>query len=63
MSFDDLWIGYFAFGGVADPETVRSYLGGSELPSLDYDILAAALNERFASQGDNHPVPYHDGLP
>ena len=62
MSFDELWIGYFTLGGGAGPETVRSYLGGAEVPPMDYDLLATAINERFVEQGDDHPVPYHEDL-
>ena len=51
-----------ALGGVADPETVRSYLGGTDLPRMDYDVLAAAINQRLVDQGNDHPVPYFEEL-
>jgi hypothetical protein len=63
MTFDELWVAYFALGGSALPGTVRTYLDGSASPAIDYDVLAHALNERFSEQGANHPVPYHDELP
>lgn len=62
MSFHDLWIAYFALGGVAGPEEVRTYLGGGAGDSMDYDVLAQALNEYFLEEGSNHPVPYRDEL-
>jgi hypothetical protein len=63
MSFQDLWIAYFALGGTARPDEVRAYLGGGPVASMDYDILAQAINERFIDLGGNHPVPYREDLP
>lgn len=63
LSFEELWVGYFSLGGVAGPETVRSYLGGAACSRMDYDLLAAVINDEFADQGDDHPVPYHEELP
>lgn len=62
MSFDELWLAYFSLGGAAEPEALRSYLNGSQLLPMDYDVIALALNERFSDQGHHHPVPYHDEL-
>jgi hypothetical protein len=62
MSFRDLWLAYFALGGAAEPDVVRSYLGGRRGYSMDYDVLAQAINERFLDHGKNHPVPYRDEL-
>jgi hypothetical protein len=62
MSFDELWMAYFALGGVASPNVLRSYLSGSGARSFDYDVLAQAINERFVERGGNHPVPYHEEL-
>lgn len=62
MSFEDLWIAYFALGGTAQPDLVRAYLGGSDEAGVDYDVLAQAINEHFLDRGGNHPVPYRDEL-
>lgn len=62
MSFDELWMAYYALGGWAPPEVVRSYLDGSSRAAIDYDVLAHAINERFVDRGGNHPVPYEDEL-
>jgi hypothetical protein len=62
MSFDQLWIAYYALGGWAPPEVVRAFLGGSSAAVIDYDVLAQAINERFLDQGGDHPVPYREDL-
>lgn len=62
MSFDELWLAYFALGGARPPDMVRSYLGGTATLPMDYDVLAQALNERFVDSGGDHPVPYSDDI-
>ncbi len=62
MSFDELWMDYFALGGASSPDIVRSYLAGSATQSMDYDVLAQAINERYVEVGGNHPVPYREDL-
>jgi hypothetical protein len=62
MSFDELWMAYYALGGWAPPELVRAYLDGSSTSTIDYDVLAHALNERFTDRGGDHPVPYRGDL-
>jgi hypothetical protein len=61
MSFDDLWLEYFALGGTAPPEELRDYLAGGAGP-MDYDVVAQAINERFVDRGEDHPVPYSEEL-
>lgn len=62
MSFDDLWLAYFALGGAAPPSALRPYLLGRITEVMEYDVLAQALNERFLDRDENHPVPYRDEL-
>jgi hypothetical protein len=62
MTFDELWLAYFALGGTALPHALRSYLGGSAAPTMDYDVLAQAINEEHIGRGGNHPVPYSEDL-
>jgi len=62
MTFDELWLAYFALGGADSPEVVRAYLGGLGTHPMDYDVLAQAINEKFVDRGGNHPVPYSDDL-
>jgi hypothetical protein len=55
----ELWLDYFALGGVASLESVTSYLAGaSALPVVEHNTLAQALNESFIDLGENKPVPY-----
>ena len=63
LSTDELWLAYYALGGMASPSLVRSYLSdGAAMEPIDYDVLAQAINERFVERGGNHPVPYSDDL-
>ena len=59
MSMDDLWMRYFALGGMSTALEIEAYLlGALVVPNHDHDVLAVALNERFAELGGDHPVPY-----
>lgn len=59
MSMVDLWLRYFALGGVRTPIEVDAVLNGALVTdAADRDRLAVALNERFAELGGDHPVPY-----
>jgi len=60
LSLDELWMAYFALGGAQSSDGLRDYLAGAGSPLRDYDVVAQAINERFADQGENHPVPYSD---
>ena len=62
MSVTELWLAYFALGGVASVGAMRSYLHGIGSVPMEYDVLAQALNESFVDRGGNHPVPYHEDL-
>ena len=60
----ELWIGYCALGGKADPATLDTYLAGTAVPSrLEYDVLAQTLNDVHIAAGEDHPVPYAEDLP
>lgn len=59
MSIDDLWMRYFALGGMSTALEIEAYLLGALLPAdHDHDVIAVALNERFSELGGDHPVPY-----
>lgn len=59
MSIDDLWMRYFALGGMSTALEVEAYLLGALVTPNDvHDRLAVALNERFSELGGDHPVPY-----
>jgi hypothetical protein len=59
LSHADLWLRYFALGGMSSPIEVEAYLYGALRPTAhEHDIIAHALNERFVELGGDHPVPY-----
>lgn len=59
MSVDDLWMRYFALGGMSTALEIEAYLLGALLPANhERDVIAVALNERFSELGGDHPVPY-----
>ncbi len=62
MSFDELWMTYFALGGAASRTVMRSYLDGQGSEAMDYDVLAQAINETYVGRGRDHPVPYREDL-
>jgi hypothetical protein len=59
LSIEELWLRYFALGGMATSTELEAYLHGL-LSATDHnhDLIAHALNERFVELGRNHPVPY-----
>jgi hypothetical protein len=59
LSHSELWLRYFELGGMSTGFDVEAFLYGVLAPSdHDHDVIAQALNERFAELGGNHPVPY-----
>ena len=61
LSVADLWYRYFGLGGMRSALDVEAYLYGALVADdYDRDLLAAALNERFAELGADHPLPYSD---
>jgi hypothetical protein len=59
LSVGDLWFRYFSLGGMRTALEVEAYLFGALLSDAhDRDLLAVALNERFAEQGRDHPIAY-----
>ncbi|MHB8220040.1 MAG: hypothetical protein ACYDHU_06930 [Acidimicrobiales bacterium] len=60
LSRGELWLRYFALGGMSSAFEVEAFLESVLVPTAhDHDVLAHALNERFVEMGGNHPVPYH----
>lgn len=59
LSVADLWLRYFALGGMSAAFEIEAILFGA-LVSNDHnrDIIAVALNERFSELGGDHPVRY-----
>jgi hypothetical protein len=61
LSAAELWLRYFALGGMSTPIEVDGYLFGALEPTLDdRNRLVHAINERHVELGENHPVPYAD---
>jgi hypothetical protein len=59
LSHGELWLRYFALGGMSTALQLEAFLYGALEPSShDHDVIAHALNERFVELGGNHPVPY-----
>lgn len=59
LSDSDLWLRYFELGGMSTRAQVAAFLRDGVAPSAhDYDLLAQALNERFAELGRNASVVY-----
>lgn len=59
LSVLELWLAYFALGGMATVPEVEAILAGMERPGIrDHDLLALALNERFSEMDLDHPVQY-----
>lgn len=59
LSVDDLWMRYFALGGMSTALEIEAYLAGALVtPGHEHDVLAVALNERYFELGGDHPVPY-----
>lgn len=59
LSHGDLWLRYFALGGMSPALELEAMLLGALLPTdHDHDKIAHALNERFTEKGQNHPVSY-----
>lgn len=64
LSVDDLWLRYFALGGMSSALEIEAYLFEALVPDAhEHDVLAVALNERFAELGGDHPVPYAEDQP
>ena len=59
LSIADLWLRYFALGGMNAALEIEAVLFGALVSdSHNRDIIAVALNERFFELGRDHPVPY-----
>jgi hypothetical protein len=60
----DLWIASVALGGNLALGEVSAITAGDRTPTrAQYEVLAAALNEHFTTQGQGQPVPTWEGRP
>ena len=61
LSVSALWLRYFALGGMWTPLEMEAVLFGALVPSPhDRDLIAVALNERYAELGFDQRIPYSD---
>lgn len=59
LTMTELWLRYFAVGGMSTALEVEAFLYGALLATEhDRDLLSVALNERFFELGLDHPMPY-----
>jgi hypothetical protein len=59
LTLEQLWMRYFALGGEVGMVEVEAYLEGlMDLPSLQHDILAHAINERLDELTPSRRAPY-----
>ena len=59
LSHSELWLRYFALGGMNSSFQLQAVLYGALEPTdHEHDVIAQALNERFVELGGNHPVLY-----
>jgi hypothetical protein len=61
LTMTELWFRYFAVGGMSTALEVDAFLYGALVANAhNRDLLAVALNERYAELGLDHPLPYSD---
>ena len=62
LSTMELWVDYFALGGILDATQLDRYLrgdgDGGEIGNGDHNVLVHALNEAFDARGQDHPLAY-----
>jgi hypothetical protein len=59
LSHDELWLRYFELGGMSTGFELEAFVYGVLLPSdHDHDVIAHAINERFAELGGAYEVAY-----
>lgn len=59
LTISDLWFRYFSLGGMSTSLDIEAVLYGAMVADpYDRDLLAVALNERFAELGRDHPLAY-----
>lgn len=57
LDLSQFWLDYVALGGNCSPAELAALLSDEQpMRQIDYEILAAALNERFAEAGFGYPV-------
>jgi hypothetical protein len=58
-SVTDLWIASVGVGGGFTRDEITNIADGSVAATAhEHDVLAAALNDHFTAEGEDHPVRY-----
>ncbi|MFC4947987.1 3-keto-5-aminohexanoate cleavage protein [Pseudonocardia sp. GCM10023141] len=60
LTVESLWLRYVGVGGAMPFERLHAALHAHDLPELEHDLIAQALNEYFLERGTPHPVAYAD---
>lgn len=61
LSHGELFLRYFELGGMSSELQLEAYCYGALQPSAhEHDVVAHALNERFAELGRDQPVAYSE---
>jgi hypothetical protein len=61
LTHNELWLRYFALGGMSSALQLEDILSGALDPTpYDHNVIAHALNERFAELGGSRSVAYTD---
>lgn len=56
FSFAELWVRYFAYGGMLNARALEDALcGGGHIGTRDYDVLSVVFNEEFRLDGLGEP--------
>lgn len=59
LTVGELWLKYFGIGGSAGQFEIEAYLHAAHaLPTLERDLVAHAINERFMDLNMDLRVPY-----
>ena len=59
LSSDDLWLRYFALGGLAMPREMREYISGAREPErTEYAVVVQAINERYMELDRPERLPF-----
>ena len=59
LTMNDLWVRYFALGGMSTPLELEAYLYGALCPTAhDHNVLVHTLNERLLELGWEPEIPY-----
>ena len=64
LSWSELWLRYFALGGMSSAMEMEAICSGLLVPTVtERNRIALALNERFLELGADDYLDYHDETP